>query len=117
MGYYGDLIQSKKYKRWKRHQAAIYQGQPLYDEPEITPLPGSEIKYRDLLRIYVVDDIGAVGYNFYWNIYLYNFVKEGKVITKTQYIIKKGGNDDNKTVYFDTGLDEKLGGEKQKTGE
>ena len=117
MGYYASLIQNKKYKRWKRHQMGIdVHDNPIYDEPEISPLPGSTIKYRDMLRIEVIDDVGLVGHNFYWYIHLYDFVKEGKVITQTQYIVNKGDEDAKKTVYYDEGLDEKLGGEKQKTG-
>lgn len=117
MGYYGSLIQNRKYKRWKRHQMGIDGGNnPVYDEPEIMPLQNSEIKYHDLLRIEVIDDVGLVGHNFYWYIYLYDFIKENKVIQKEQYIVKKGDDYDKKTVYYDKGLDEKLGGEKQKAG-
>lgn len=115
MGYYATLIASGKYKRWKRHQWGYNHG-PLYDEPEITPLTGSNIKFNNILRVKVVDDVGAIGHDVYWYIYLYDFIKEGKVIEKTQYIIDEGGKDVKKTVYYDEALDEKLGGEKQKTG-
>ena len=46
MGYFASLIESRKYKRWKRHRWAIHPNDgPLYDEPEISAMPGSKINY------------------------------------------------------------------------
>lgn len=116
MGAFADLIASGVYKRFVRHQWGIYPGEgPLYEEPEITPLPGSKLKLVDVLRVTVVDDVGIGTGNFYWYIYLYDFVKTGEKIRNVQTIYKDT-NIAAENVYFDDTLDEKLGGEKQNLG-
>ena len=67
------------------------------------------------MTVKIVDDIGVYGGPITMTYYIYDFIKEGEVIEREQYFIKKD-KEYNKTVYFDEGLEEKLGGKKEKIG-
>ena len=109
-----DVCSGGRYKRWKPWSMGDYYH--TIAPAEITPMPGSIIRLNDVMTVNIVDDIGVYGGGGITMVYyLYDFIKEGRVTTKEQYIIKKE-KDVNKTVYYDEGLDEKLGGDKEKIG-
>lgn len=116
MGAFADYIASGVYKRFVRHQAGIdANNQPVYDEPDFTPIAGSTTKLWNVLRVTVVDDIGMGLGQFYYYFNLYDFTKTGEK-KKSVQTIYKDTDIAAENVYFDDTLDEKLGGEKQNLG-
>lgn len=104
-----------KYKIWKPWSEGDYYHTVV--PPQISPIPGSIIKRVDIMTVKIIDDIGVYGGGSITMVYyLYDFIKEGKIIEQTQYIVDKSKDSDDKTVYFDEGLEEKLGGKKEKIG-
>ena len=109
-----DVYAGGKYKLWKPWSMGDYYH--TVEQPQISPLPGSSIKLNDIMVVKIIDDIGVYGGTVTMVYYLYDFIKEGKVIERTQYIIGRGEDMEDKTVFFDEGLEEKLGGQKEKIG-
>lgn len=117
MGYFANYIASGKYKRFVRHQWGYYPGEgPLYNEPEFAPLPNSDTKLWNVLRVTVVDDVGLIGSNFYYYFYLYDFTKNREVVRKKQVIYRSTSGGMTGNAYYDDMLEEKLGGKKEVLG-
>ena len=114
MGAFQTYIHSGKYKVWK-DVIAVPQGY-IMRASEIKPVPGSKIKIFDILELTVIDDIGATGTEgFVQYFYLYDFEKFGVVRNKYIYKeAKKGERRGNK--FYDSSLEEVLGGMKQRLG-
>lgn len=109
-----DVCPNGKYKLWKPWNVGDYYH--TVEQPQISPMPYSEIKLNDIMRVTIIDDIGVLGGNITMTFYLYDFIKEGRVLENIQYIIEKSKDYNNSTVYYDEGLKEKLGGEKERIG-
>ena len=115
MGALSTYIASGMYKVW---QDVVWTGSNsgvILPSSEISPIPGSKVKLRDILKVTVIDDAGIGVGSFIQYFYLYDFEKYG--IIKTRYSVRKadrGSFIGNK--FYDSSLEGKLGGERQTLG-
>lgn len=109
MGAFNDYIVSGKYKLWK-----------IDNNPGkttvISPRPTDDVEPYAILDITVLEGNPPNWNRYHWYIYLYDFVKRGKKIKKTQYITAKNRSLTKANPYWDPSLEERLGGTKERLG-
>lgn len=109
MGAFNDYIVSGKYKLWK-----------IDNNPGkatvISPRPTDKVEPYAILDIKFFYGVPPQVEWFHWYVYLYDFVKRGKKIKKTQYITTKSRSLTKANPYWDPSLEERLGGTKERLG-
>lgn len=112
-----DYIYSGKYKLWKDVKLAYHSSEGwVYRTSEIQPLSGSKMYLWNVIDLYVVDDTPLGVGNFHWYFYLYNFDKYGSTKYKYTTARAKGTALSRWNRFYDTNLEEKLGGARQLLG-
>lgn len=119
MGAFEQYIYNKKYKLWE--DVVIWRNpnnsnDVLYAYSEIKPVAGSKIKLFEVINVKVIDDVGVLGGNKVWTLYLYDFEKIGRVKDKHVFRRYKSSGNSIGNKFYDDSLDGFLGGEQQSLG-
>lgn len=113
MGAFNDYIVSGKYKLWRiTNNSGV--------AVQIGPRAGDKVEPALIIvvDVFLLDPQYPGGrIDKYWYIYLYDFVKYGRTIKKKQTIVKGGRDISMVNPYYEPGIEERLGGTKERLGD